>query len=123
DDNGSFAALSSSIAGASIPSTGTYFLKVNDFTAGTASERPYELHLSVLSGAPTPEVESNDTPATANPLPANGWVSGTRDPALATEQDWFSLTLNAGDTVFLSLDVDPERDGVVWNGRLGFALF
>jgi uncharacterized repeat protein (TIGR01451 family) len=123
DDNGSFAGLSSSIAGATIPTTGTYFLKVNDFTPATGTERAYELHLRVQSGAPTPEVESNDTPATANPLPANGWVSGARSPAAATEQDWYSLTLNAGDTVYLSLDVDPERDGVVWNGRLGIALF
>jgi len=123
DDNGSFAALSSSIAGATIPSSGTYYVKVNDFTAGTTSQRGYELHFRLQSGAPTPEVESNDTPATANPLPANGWVSGTRDPALATEQDWYAITLNAGDTVYLSLDLDPERDGTTWNGRLGFALF
>ena len=123
DDNGTFAGLSSSIAGATIPSNGTYYLKVNDFTAGTASERGYELHFRLQSGAPTPEVESNDTPATANPLPANGWVSGTRNPAAATEQDWYSISLNAGDTVYLSLDLDPERDGVTWNGRLGFGLF
>jgi uncharacterized repeat protein (TIGR01451 family) len=122
DDNGSFAGLSSSIAGAVIPTAGTYFLKVNDFSA-TASERPYELHFRIQSGAPTPEAEANDTPATANPLPASGWVSGARGVAAATEQDWYSLTLNAGDTVFLSLDVDPEDDLVTWNGRLGFALF
>ncbi|MBL8299140.1 MAG: DUF11 domain-containing protein [Rhodanobacteraceae bacterium] len=123
DDNGSFAALSSTIAGTTIPTTGTYYLRVNDFTAGTTSQRSYELHFRLQSGTPTPEVESNDTPATANPLPANGWVSGTRNPAAATEADWFSLTLNAGDTVYLSLDLDPERDGVTWNGRLGLALF
>ncbi|MFO1493403.1 MAG: IPTL-CTERM sorting domain-containing protein [Lysobacterales bacterium] len=123
DDNGSFAALSSSIAGATIPTTGTYYLRVNDFTAGTTSERGYELHLRVQSGAPTAEVEPNDTPATANTLPASGWVSGTRDPAVATEQDWYAMNLNAGDTVFLSLDVDPEDDLVVWNGRLGIGLF
>ncbi|HJU39475.1 MAG TPA: proprotein convertase P-domain-containing protein, partial [Tahibacter sp.] len=123
DDNGSFAGLSSTIAGVTIPANGTYFVKVNDFTAGTTNERPYELHFRIQSGAPTPEVEANDTPATANPLPANGWVSGARNPAAATEQDWYSLTLNAGDTVYLSLDLDPERDGTVWNGRLGFALF
>src|SRR6185295_4691421 len=69
DDNGSFAGLSSSIAGATIPTTGTYYLKINDFTAGTASERPYELYLRLQSGAPTPEIEGNNTPATANPLP------------------------------------------------------
>ena len=50
-------------------------------------------------------------------------MSGARNPAAATEQDWFSLTLNAGDTVYLGLDLDPERDGVTWNGRLGFGLF
>lgn len=123
DDNGSFGGLSSSIAGAIIPAPGTYYLKVNDFTPGTTSERPYELHVRVQSGTPTPEVESNDTPATANPLPVSGWVSGARNPAGAGEQDWYSLALNAGDTVYLSLDLDPERDGVNWNGRLGFGLF
>ncbi|MEQ1607243.1 MAG: Ig-like domain repeat protein, partial [Pyrinomonadaceae bacterium] len=123
DDNGSFAALSSSNAGVTIPSNGTYFIKVNDFTAGTTSERPYELYFRRQTAAPTAEVESNDTPATANPLPASGHVSGARNPAAATEQDWYSFTANAGDTVMLSLDVDPEDDLVVWNGRLGLALF
>lgn len=123
DDNGIYASLSSSIAGATIPATGTYYLRVNDFTSGTTSERPYELWFARKSAAPTPEVESNDTPATANPLPASGLVRGARNPAAATEQDWYSIALNAGDTVFLSLDLDPERDGVTWNGRLGFALF
>ncbi|MBK7394430.1 MAG: PPC domain-containing protein [Chloracidobacterium sp.] len=123
DDNGSFSSTSSSIAGAIIPSTGTYFLKVNDFTAGTSSERYYELYVKTQSAAPTPEVEGNDTPATANVLPASGHVSGARNPAAATEQDWYSMTLNAGDTVYLSMDLDPEDDLVVWNGRLGMALF
>jgi hypothetical protein len=57
------------------------------------------MHVRVQSGSPTAETEPNDTPAQANPLPGNGWVSGTRDPAAATEQDWYSLALNAGDTV------------------------
>ena len=123
DDNGSSLGLSSAIAGATLATAGTYFLRVNDFTAATGTIKSYELHLRLQRGAPVPEVEANDTPATANPLPADGWVSGARNPAAATEQDWYSLTLNAGDTVYLALDLDPERDGVVWNGRLGFALF
>ena len=133
DDNGSLAALSSSIAGATLPANGTYYLKVNDFTAGTTSERFYRLYLQVRGGTPQAEVEPNDTAATANALSIlpsgatsgvrGGWVSGARNPAVATEQDWFSLQLNAGDTVFLSLDLDPERDGVTWNGRLGLGLF
>lgn len=122
EDDGSLGALSSTIAGAAIPAAGTYFLEVRHFSA-TNQLRPYELHLRLQSGAPTPEVEPNDAPATATPLPASGWVSGTRDPALATEQDWYSFTLSAGDTVFLSLNLDPERDNVQWNGRLGLGLF
>ena len=68
DDNGSFGRASPrrSRARRSRP-RGTYFVRVNDFTAGTTSERPYELHFRLQSGAPTPEVEANDTPATANP--------------------------------------------------------
>lgn len=122
DDNGSLGGLSSTIAGATLPASGTFFLRVNHFSA-TNQLRPYYLYLRVQSGSPTAEVESNDTPGTANVLPANGWVSGARNPAAATEQDWFSLTLNAGDTVYLGLDLDPERNGTTWNGRLGFALF
>ncbi len=122
DDDGSLGGLSSSIAGAIIPSAGTYLFQVNHFSA-TNQLRPYELHFRLQSGSPTPEVEANDTPATANPLPANGWVSGARNPAAATEQDWYSFTAAAGDTVFLSLNLDPERDNVQWNGRLGIALF
>ena len=122
DDDGSLSSLSSSIAGGVIPASGTYYLWIKNFSA-TSQIRPYELHFRLQSGAPTPEVEPNDTPATATPLPAGGWVSGARDPAAATEQDWYSFTANAGDTVFLSLDLDPERDGVQWNGRLGIALF
>ncbi|MFN0110263.1 MAG: HYR domain-containing protein, partial [Blastocatellia bacterium] len=122
DDDGALGGLSSSIAGATIPSAGTYYLQVKHFSA-TNQLRPYELWLKLQSGSPTPEVEGNDTPATANPLPASGYVSGSRNPAIATEQDWYSFTANAGDTIFLSLDLDPERDNVQWNGRLGMALF
>ncbi|HXV92435.1 MAG TPA: pre-peptidase C-terminal domain-containing protein, partial [Pseudonocardia sp.] len=122
DDDGSIGGLSSSIAGAIIPAAGTYFLEVRHFSA-TNQLRPYELHFRLQSGAPTPETEPNDTPATANPLPASGWVSGARNPAAATEQDWYSFTANAGDTIWLSLDLDPENDITTWNGRLGVALF
>jgi hypothetical protein len=122
DDDGSLAGTSSSVAGATLAAAGTYFVRVNHFNAANFLF-PYYLHVRLQRGAPTPEVEANDTPGTANPLPANGWVSGTRNPAAATEQDWYSFTANAGDTVYLSLDVDPERDNVQWNGRLGIALF
>ncbi len=124
DNDGSYGASASTIAGATLPSAGTYYLRVKNFSA-TSQLRPYELWVRLQSGAesPVPETEPNDTPATANPLPGNGWVSGARNPAVGTEQDWYSFTANAGDTVFMSLDLDPERDNVQWNGRLGIALF
>jgi uncharacterized repeat protein (TIGR01451 family) len=122
DNDGSFAAASSGLAGTTLASAGTYYLQVSSPSA-TATVRPYELHYRLQAGTPTAEVEPNDTPATANALPASGWVSGARGVAAATEQDWYSLSLNAGDTVFLSLDLDPERDNVQWDGRLGFGLF
>ncbi|MBK7145270.1 MAG: DUF11 domain-containing protein [Xanthomonadales bacterium] len=120
DDDGSFSGLGSSIAGATLTAGGTYYLRVKHFSA-TNQLRPYELHFRLQSGAPATEVEANDSTATATPLPASGWTSGTR--GTPTDVDFFSFTANAGDTVFLSLDLDPERDNVQWNGRLGLALF
>lgn len=124
DNDGSLGGSSSTIAGRALPSAGTYYLRVRH-TSATSQLRPYTLYFRLQSGleTPTPEVEANDTPAAANPLPANGWVSGARNPAAASEQDWYSFTANAGDTVFLNLDLDPERDNVQWNGRLGIGLF
>lgn len=119
-NDGAFNASSSSIAGRALPSAGTFFLRVRHNTA-TGTIRPYQLHVRVQSGSPVAEVEANNTPATATPLPASGWVSGSVDPV--ADVDFFSMTLAAGDSVFLSLDIDPERDNVQWNGRLGFALF
>ncbi len=119
-NDGTFGASSSSIAGASIPSAGTYFLEVRGGTA-TAQIRPYDLHVQLRSGAPVAEVEPNDTTVTATPLPASGWVSGAR--GTTTDADFYSFTANAGDTIFLSLDGDPERDNVQWNPRVGLGLF
>ncbi|MBK9613345.1 proprotein convertase P-domain-containing protein [Candidatus Amarobacter glycogenicus] len=41
----------------------------------------------------------------------------------ATDAGWFSLALNAGDTIYASLDLDPTRDNTQWNGSLGIGLF
>jgi hypothetical protein len=89
DDDGTFGTLSSTIAGATIPVSGTYYLEVKHFSA-TSQLRNYDLYLKVQTGSPTAEVEANDTPATANAMPGSGWVSGARNPALGTEQDLYS---------------------------------
>jgi subtilisin-like proprotein convertase family protein len=119
-NDGTFNGNSSTIAGTTLAAAGTYYLEVRHNVA-TGTVRPYHLHVRVQSGSPTAETEANNTPATANPLPASGWVSGSVDPI--DDDDFFSLSLNAGDSVFLSLDLDPERDATTWNGRLGLALF
>jgi uncharacterized repeat protein (TIGR01451 family) len=122
NNDGTFNSNSSSIAGLAIPANGTYFLRVRHNTI-TGTIRPYHLHFRLQSGTPVPEIEPNNTTATANPLPASGWVSGTITDVSPGETDVYSLTLNAGDSVFLSLDMNPERDGNVWNGRVGFGMF
>jgi subtilisin-like proprotein convertase family protein len=119
-DDGSLSATSSSIAGATLPAAGTYYLRVRQ-ASNSSRIAPYFLHFRLQSGAPTPETESNDTVATANALPANGWVSGTH--GTATDADFYFFNANAGDTIFLSLDADPERDNVQWNPRVGIGLF
>ncbi|MBX3059499.1 MAG: proprotein convertase P-domain-containing protein [Anaerolineae bacterium] len=121
DDDGTFGGLSSSIAGATLPVAGTYYLEVKHFSA-TSQLRPYDLYFQLQSGAPTPETEPNNLADGGQPLPASGWVTGTINPA--ADNDVFLMALNAGDTVFLSLDLDPERDGgTTWNGRLGLGAF
>jgi subtilisin-like proprotein convertase family protein len=119
DDNGSFGGLSSTIAGATLPSAGTYYIRVNHFSL-TSQLRPYHLHVQVRSGSPTAETEPNDA-SPGQPLPPSGWVSGST--SATTDVDIFSLALNAGDTVYVSLDLDPERDTVEWNGQVGLAPF
>ena len=105
-----------------IPAAGTYYVRVYGFS-GTTVITPYHLHVKVASGSATPEVEPNNDPASATPLPASGWVSGTIT-AIA-DPDFFSFSLNAGDSVYLALDMDPDRAvaNTNWNGRLGLGTF
>ncbi len=120
NDDGTFGATSSVIAGVSLPAAGTYFIRVRH-TSATTQLRGYDLYVSVQTGAPTAEVEANDTPATANAVPASGYISGLCNPV--ANQDYFSINLNQGDTLFAMLDCDPERDSVTFNGRLGLGIF
>lgn len=120
DDNGVFTNLSSSIAGTSIPSDGTYYLRVRSFNSAQQI-RPYDLYLHIRSAisAPVSETESNDgTPQT---LPPSGWVVGSTSSA--TDDDNFNLSLDPGDTVVASLDLDPVRDATDWDGRLSLGTF
>src|SRR3954447_4837837 len=114
DDDGTLATTSSSLAGVTVPANGTYYLEVKAEAAQTI--RPYDLYLDVRPGSPASEAEPNDSPETANEL--NGVVAGAHDPV--GETDYYAIHLGAGDSVFLSLDLDPDRDGATHNDTLGF---
>ena len=121
DQDGSFGGSSSSIAGTLLVTPGTYYLRVTNFSA-TAPIAPYDLYFAVRSGAPTPETEPNNN-GTPQVLPASQYVSGVVDPPTPADTDTFTFTANAGDTVFISLDLDPERDVTTFNGRVGLGIF
>ncbi len=120
DGDGTFGTFSPSIAGTPITTTGTNYVRVMYYQDSTQL-RPYQLHFALQSGTPAPEMEPNDSPLTPQPLPASGWVSGTTSSA--ADIDIYSFSLNAGDTVMASLDLDPTRDGTDWNGSLAIGPF
>ncbi|WP_437325670.1 proprotein convertase P-domain-containing protein [Sorangium sp. So ce381] len=116
--NGSFGGLSPSIAGTPLATAGRYYARVR-VPSATVQVRPYDLHLKVQSGVPMAEVEPNDT--TPQALPATGWIAGTHSGA--TDVDSYSLSLNAGDTLFASLDQDPTRDLTQFAAALAIGPF
>lgn len=119
NDDGTLGATSSSIAGAVIPADGTYYLRVRHSVA-TGQLRPYELYVVLRGGLQQVEVEPNDVfPGT--PLSGTGWAGGALANGL--DVDNYAIDLQAGETVFVSLDLDPERDTVEWNGRVGLGTF
>ncbi|HWM26512.1 MAG TPA: proprotein convertase P-domain-containing protein, partial [Chthoniobacterales bacterium] len=120
-NDGTFGGNSSSIAGALLGSPGTYYLRVTNAST-TAAITGYELYFAVRSGAPTAETEPNNNGA-PQALPVSQWVSGAVTPAAPEDNDTFMFTANAGDTIFVSIDLDPERDTTTYNGRIGLGLF
>lgn len=123
DEDGGLSGSASNIAGLVLPTAGTYFIRVSPFTltlAGTI--RPYDLYVRVLSGAPTAETEPNNNGAPGPQATAgNGWMNGAITPL--ADNDTFSVPANAGDTIAVILDVDPERDTPEWNARVGIGVF
>ena len=119
DEDGTVSGSASNIGGLVLVTGGTYYIRVRQFSTTSLSGtiRPYDLYVQLLSGAPTPEVEPNNNGGTPNLLPANGWISGAI--GVAADNDTFSLTgVNAGDTIVVITDVDPERDAPEWNDPL-----
>ncbi len=114
DDDGSQGNSSSSIAGYPITATGTYFLRVSEF-GNDEPIAPYHLCLVTQGPLYGKESEPNSPITNANPFPTiPGIVTGTI--TVTGGRDIFSFTANAGDVVFASLDLNPERDGFSWDG-------
>ncbi|MBA4853983.1 3-coathanger stack domain-containing protein [Emticicia sp. BO119] len=120
DNDGTFGANSSSIAGTPILVTGTYYIRVKHLSS-SIKLLPYFLYFRLQSGSPTAEIEPNNGTSVANVFPNSGWVNGS----LSSDQDsdYYSISLNAGDTIFISLDFNPERDGTTWNGQVALGEF
>ncbi|HXD30607.1 MAG TPA: pre-peptidase C-terminal domain-containing protein [Pyrinomonadaceae bacterium] len=100
--------LASMIAGRTLTAGGTYFIRVQAFSA-TGIINPYRLFVSLTNVAATAEVEANNTAATANVANSPALRSGSI--GVAADVDYYSVSANAGDTIFFPVDADPERDG------------
>jgi hypothetical protein len=110
--------LASVIAGRTLTAGGTYFIRVKAFS-GTID--PYRLFVTLTNVAPTPEVEANDTAATANVITSAGGQTGIRSGTLtAGDSDYYSVVAEAGNIVYVACDADPERDGTSTNVRFQF---
>jgi subtilisin-like proprotein convertase family protein len=122
DEDGTISGSSSNIGGLVLPTAGTYYVRVRQFSTTSLSGtiRPYDLYVRVASGSPMAETEPNNN-GSPQPLPANGFVSGAI--ATAGDNDTFFFNANAGDTIIAILDADPERDSPEWNPRLGIGNF
>lgn len=83
-----------------------HYLRISHDTASTGVLQPYHVYAVLQSGAPTPEVEPNDTPATAT-TGANNYFRGTSSST--SDFDFFAFEARAGDLVYLALDTVPDR--------------
>jgi hypothetical protein len=106
----------SAIAGRSIAAAGDYFVRVRGFGVfpGTSIVNPYKLFVVVTTASTSTiaESEPNDTAATADVLLTGATTTAIATGAVASgATDFYSVTVNAGDLLYVNLDGDPERDG------------
>jgi hypothetical protein len=94
------------------------FLRVN-FRSG-ASVEPYTLYAVVqppLTNA-TPEVEPNDSLASASSSPLNYFYGSLSGPAPSADVDFYVFNASEGDLIFVSLDGDPLRNNTPIDAQL-----
>lgn len=110
--------LSSVIAGRQVASAGTYFLQVRESDTETIGR--YSLSVVIASTA-TLEIEPNNNLASATPLVTSSSPIAARNAAIADTNnedfndddiDYYSIATTVGDTILVSADGDPDRNGV-----------
>lgn len=108
-DGTSETGFASAVAGTPLTTGGTYYIRVDGFSATTTIINQYNLFVNVVAPAPvTAETEPNDTSLTATALPLGQLATGTL--ATPTDVDFFRITVPANSRIDLALDGDPERN-------------
>src|SRR5207253_1154126 len=108
-DGTSETGFAAAIAGRLLTAGGTYYIKVAGFSTSTIINQ-YNLYVRIVSQTPViPEVESNDTPATATALTLDTLATGTLSP-IPSDVDYWAVSLTAGAVAEFYLDGDPERN-------------
>lgn len=101
----------SAIAGRTLTTGGTYFIRV---TALNNVVNPYRLFVVVTTAAAVAEVDPNGAAFSANTIvAAGGATTGLRSGAFNAvgDFDYFAVAADAGNTIYFNADGDPERDG------------
>lgn len=112
-----FGGSSGLVAGTPLPG-GPAYLRVNYSSATTAAE-PYVLYSKVQTGIPTPEIEPNDTFATATG--GSTYYEGSIQDG-GTDVDFFSFRATEGDIIFAALDAVPDRTDAGTTATFNFTL-
>jgi len=107
--------LGSAIAGRVLLAGGTYYVRL-DGIDGTAVISPYTLYVVVSTAAQTAaESEPNNSAAAvaAQPVLSGSTTLAVRDAAIgvAGDQDYYAVSLTAGDILIMMADADPARTG------------
>jgi FG-GAP-like repeat/Bacterial pre-peptidase C-terminal domain len=102
--------LASAIAGRTLTAGGTYFIRVQAFSP-VGIVNPYRLLVALTTVSPTPEIEPDDTLVQSNPVAASSVGLWSGNISVAADVDFYSVFASAGETVFISADADPDRDG------------
>lgn len=109
DDDGDapWGGSSSLIAGVPLPG-GNVYARVNDLS-GANNIDPYNLIYSVRPpNSQSAEVEPNNTIAQANTSSTVGYYGGAISGA--ADNDYFRVSVNPGDLLFVAVDANPTRD-------------